>query len=104
MELVVSSTILEARRKQLKDRAPESTAAAWYACLGLEHTQEDSLDWLLYRDALLLPTRNTRGTVQSLAAFAPVWRGFRKDSDLEQGLGDCWQIADARDIYPRTDK
>ncbi|KAK5657902.1 hypothetical protein OQA88_2451 [Cercophora sp. LCS_1] len=47
---------------------------------------------------------STRISPQRLPAHEPAWRGSKKDSDLEEGFDDCWQIADARDGYPWTDK
>ena len=89
-----------------KQAEAERAAEAKYAFLGREmvHVRGDSLDWLLRRGALLLPTTETRHTVQRLAWFVPVWVGFKKDADLEKGVGECWQLADARDVYSWTDK
>jgi len=83
----------------------EERAAARYAHLGrpILHARKDSLDWVLHRGAVVLPNGHTRVAVRELATFPPVWGGFKKDSDLEdpeQGLGECWQIADARTLYP----
>lgn len=87
-------------------RQLEEAAAARYAHLGrpIEHAREDSLEWVLHRGAVVLPNNATRAALGRLAVFAPVWGAFKKDSDLEQGIGDFWQIADARTFWPWTEK
>jgi len=93
-------------KRKLAEHEAETVIQARYAHLGrpVEHVRRDSLDWLFHRGALLLPNKQTRMSLQRLAAYEPVWRGFKKDGDLEKGFGECWQIADARTIYPWTDK
>ncbi len=69
-------------------RPKHAPAVETYLGRPIEHVRRDSLDWLLHHGALLLPDEETRGAVRRLSAFAPKWSGFRKDSDLEQGLGE----------------
>ena len=80
----------------------EEVQADLYAHLNLpiEHVQEDSLDWILHRGALLVPNRKTWVKMVSLAEFTPVWGKIRKGRDLEKGFGDRWQIIDVRKKRP----
>lgn len=102
----VSRRFRDQEKRRAAQQEAETAAAAKYAYLGrpVEHVRRDSLEWLLHRGALLLPDEETRMAVRRLSGFVPVWAGFRKDSDLEKGVGECWQLADARDIRPWTDK
>ncbi|KAK3313370.1 hypothetical protein B0H66DRAFT_629136 [Apodospora peruviana] len=99
---MVKGEQLEKRQKEEEDElaVAEEKMAARYAYLGrlVVVVRKDNLDWILKRGALLLPSPSdeTRFTTRYLARFPPVWRGSLKDGDLEKGLGDCWQVVDAR--------
>ncbi|KAM7193647.1 hypothetical protein V8F20_008284 [Naviculisporaceae sp. PSN 640] len=86
-----------------KERAAEERLAS--VGLPIVHVRNDSLDWLLQRGVLLVPNDETRASMRQLVTFAPIWGRLPKGEDLEKSaLSGTWQVVDARDVYPWTDK
>lgn len=64
---------------------------------------KDSMEWILRRGAFLVPTPAIQADLRSLKKFK-LWGEFKKDEDLENGLGDYWQVIDMRVTHPWEEK
>lgn len=77
-----------------KERAAEERLSS--VGLPIVHVRDDSLDWLLQPGVPLVPNDKTRGSMQCLTTFAPIWEPLPKGEDLEKStLSGRWQITDA---------
>ena len=65
----------------------------------------DSMEWILQKGAFLVPNETVQPRLSSLHQLIRfnMWGGFKKDADLENGLGGYWQIFDMRKTYPWED-
>jgi hypothetical protein len=57
----------------------------------------DSLEWILRKGAFVVPQDNQH--LRLLTLFK-MWGKYKKEADLENGLGDYWQIIDLRKTRP----
>ncbi|KAL1849598.1 hypothetical protein VTK73DRAFT_9869 [Phialemonium thermophilum] len=92
----------KARQLQLEKRTRrERLIMRRFGHLGrpIVRVTEDSVDWIEYGGAILVPDAKTRPKLRTLASFSPVWEQIR-ERDLERGIPDVWQLADVETVFP----
>lgn len=58
----------------------------------IHHVDGGSLQWLLHRRAVLLPSRRTQRLMKPLADFPLLWGPLNEGDDIEKGPDGSWQL------------